>query len=106
MSIFTPGPWNFEMRDGVHVIFAGDESGERPAPAVIMDGSKEEREANAHLIAAAPDMYAEAEYGDEKVGPWLSAALDDDNACEEFKTAIRKWLEMNANALAKARGEK
>lgn len=55
----TPGPWHVEAR-GVNltVIFAGSAKGTRASPCLIMDGDESEREANARLIAAAPDLLA------------------------------------------------
>jgi len=32
-------------------------------------------------------------YEERELGEWLSAALDDPKACEEFKEAIRAWFE-------------
>jgi hypothetical protein len=31
--------------------------------------------------------------GNEKLGPWMSAALEDPNVCEEMKADIRAWFE-------------
>lgn len=35
------------------------------------------------------DEMAEA---NKNLAPWLSAALEDDNACDEFKSAVRWWF--------------
>lgn len=32
---------------------------------------------------------------EHKLGFWLSAALDEPNACDEFKTDIRNWFEQH-----------
>jgi hypothetical protein len=29
----------------------------------------------------------------QRIGKWLSAALEDEHACDEFKTDIRAWFE-------------
>jgi len=29
---------------------------------------------------------------DDKLGAWLSAALDDENASHEFKAAVQEWF--------------
>lgn len=52
----TPGPWRDEGRGmKMQVVFAGESSGVAPraAPAMIMDGTDNERNANAAFIAAA-----------------------------------------------------
>lgn len=61
--------------------------------------------ANARLIAAAPDLLADAILASNEIAPWLSAALDDDNVCAEFKVAINRWLKSNHAAIEKATGE-
>ena len=30
---------------------------------------------------------------EEKIGSWLSAALDDDSVCDEMKADIRAWMD-------------
>ena len=35
-----------------------------------------------------------------KVGPWLSAALEDRKVCEEMKADIRSWMAATSEALA------
>jgi hypothetical protein len=57
----TPGPWCAEGRDAnLIVVFVGepDPNVDRNAVCAIMDGHAKEREANARLIAAAPDLLA------------------------------------------------
>lgn len=44
------------------------------------------------------DLY----YASEELGPWMSAALDDEHSCEQFKAAIQYFLQ----ALGSARGSK
>jgi hypothetical protein len=57
MSTHTPGPWTLSD-DG----FVYDESGERVADPHVAMQDIDEREANAHLIAAAPDLLAALEH--------------------------------------------
>ena len=88
---FTPGPWTFEGR----TIYALEEAGWRRGEPVMrnrFDCSVQgpfcpdaEKQANAHLIAAAPDLYDALDY-----------LLNDDthDAREQARAA-----------LAKARGE-
>lgn len=52
---------------------------------------------NLRLIAAAPNLL-EASL---KLGDWMSAALEDQNVCEQMKSDINAWFE----AIAKATGE-
>jgi hypothetical protein len=95
---FTPGPWivdksfnaDIQAPDGLDIATCCAEILNRHT-----DG--EEGIANAHLIAAAPDMYAALEkavsdYGNNG-GPW--------NVPSEPGT----WIEMAQSALSKARGE-
>ncbi|QYW02180.1 hypothetical protein CPT_Sonora_079 [Stenotrophomonas phage Sonora] len=44
----------------------------------------------------ARNLRAEMSPADAKIGSWLSAALDDPNACEAFKEDIRAWLDERA----------
>ena len=85
---FTPGPWTaYKFSSDWWVGNASDDSG----PMLRVGSWYDEREANANLIAAAPDLYA---------------------ACAEFVRKVesgaarstRSYEQMLA-ALAKARGE-
>lgn len=52
---WTPGPWIVEGRGpNMKVIFAGLTPGNRLSPCFLAD---DDQEANAHLIAAAPELY-------------------------------------------------
>ena len=94
---WTPGPWRAVMGSR-HVVdvFAGD----RDVVSVYGGGvGFEYRDANAHLIAAAPDLYAALET--------LSALNDDSGPFggEIYQDRVdRAWSAARA-ALAKARGE-
>ena len=55
----TPGPWVAEGRGAnLTVVFAGSTPGSRPGVCAVADGTEKEREANARLIAAAPELLA------------------------------------------------
>ena len=88
---FTPGPW----------LFSSYKSG---TSVIVIDGKEFDvatvnypnRDANAHLIAAAPDLYeALEELHAEQNGPPL----------EKYKTSWEKAIRKTEAALAKARGE-
>jgi hypothetical protein len=88
---FTPGPW---VADGV-IVYA--DVGIQPHIADL-SGYTDQPEANAHLIAAAPELYAAlekavADYG-KPGGPW------------NIPSEPGAWINMAQKALAKARGEK
>ena len=62
----TPGPWTVQNMDGTHyyvaslsttMVYQGKATPKRVAMTVFVDGETEE--ANANLIAAAPDMLKE-----------------------------------------------
>ena len=103
--MFTKGPWHKqELKNGIGIML-----GEPPSPekryipivlAVIpgeIGGYEEERQANADVIAAAPDLYEAlkhlVEYID-KEGP----------AAKEWK-AITEWCEKGEQAILKAEGK-
>lgn len=108
MSKFTKGPWEKGVdgngRDGY--IYCDDSLGS--AVAIVYGKelqyslfSKEEKIANANLIAAAPDMYEAADY---------SADVDLLTAKEFIakwgeKPDVEKATQLCVQALAKARGE-
>ncbi len=59
----TPGPWGLcdDRKDGVSVITSGGDDGRSIAFIELVDVSEPELEANARLIAAAPDLLAALE---------------------------------------------
>lgn len=92
---FTPGPWRTERPDpdcNWLSVIIGDC---KPIAEVTYDGLEA---SNAHLIAAAPELYQALEkavnYYGRTGGPW--------NVPSETGT----WLAMAQAALQKARGEK
>ncbi len=102
---FTPGPWRFEAhRDPQH--FYGNVVGSyglnaqgieqiRTITCQTTYGEPAEREANAHLIAAAPDLYRVL----TEVRDWIRYELEagTPNATVKLRSVIA--------ALTKARGE-
>jgi hypothetical protein len=92
---FTPGPWDaLPKADYVHVAGKG-----HVAKITNPWNNRAEREANAHLIAAAPELYAALEEISQGAGAFNRDPLKHaENVIEEAKaTALA--------ALAKARGE-
>lgn len=94
---FTPGPWEAVSFNGNSLVVTELIVNEKEAIA-LLGTCGEKEQANAHLIAAAPDMYealeaAVSEYG-KPGGPW--------NVPSEPGT----WIDKARAALAKARGEK
>lgn len=106
---FTPGPWLAEMErrpnGGPIEFFLGPERAEKPGEIweTIIEGTLwktygGDEAADAHLIAAAPDMYAAL----EALVPLLAKDVRGSGP-EMMKYAIA--LEAMYAALAKARGE-
>jgi len=56
MSKSTPGPWIIEEEDGLYIV----QDAAREMDPIYVDQQNDEREANARLIAAAPDLLAAA----------------------------------------------
>lgn len=89
---FTPGPWAI---DGLSLVHVADAS--RGGQRVTVADVRHNREANAHLIAAAPELY-------EALGAFVSAAnlsVFDKGA----DAALANAFDLAERALAKARGE-
>lgn len=110
---FTPGPWKLEKwqtgalyvgygrpdRDGIDGIItdwpdAGDYTPECQA----------QMEANARLIAAAPELYEEAEFLVGRLRS-LESELGDDDTAREYYGHVVPSIARLASILAKARGE-
>ena len=99
----TPGPWRVDpdlrqdMEWNNHIYGADDMA---VCFMAHSDGKDDERDqANAHLIAAAPDGYALA----ESIVRWYENAGDSDPD-QESPGSIKLWRQAKA-FLAKARGE-
>ena len=94
-AMFTPGPWTVGGKFGTRVLVGENVLSDMwniPGP-----GGVDEGKANAHLIAAAPDMYealeaAILEYG-KPGGPW------------NVPSSPGTWIDKAKAAIVKARGE-
>jgi hypothetical protein len=90
MSKHTPGPWNWEKHWEEHTlgfdVFHGDDSSNERDRFV----ARTDNQANARLIAAAPDLLVAAE---------LAAGLVDPRLPEGIQETLER-------AITKARGEK
>ena len=99
----TPGPWHAEKHVSMgQELFAVFSEGVHKAPDGIFlgtAGTQPESQANARLIAAAPDGYALA----ESIVRWYENAGDSDPD-QESPGSIKLWRQAKA-FLAKARGE-
>jgi hypothetical protein len=85
---FTPGPWEYKQTSGYDY---GSTTYWLPGICTNVD-----KEANAHLIAAAPDLYAACE----------QLLMDEDSISERTDlVSTCESLEKIKAALAKARGE-
>jgi hypothetical protein len=99
---FTPGPW-LVSRDGRNVGHFGDDMIALTANTAIGGASINEQQANAHLIAAAPDLY----HGINALLGLLTLVANRDDMPEAARDALTKSHRIDeANAaLKKARGE-
>ena len=88
---FTPGPWEYHSGVGPTFVIEAATAGQFARVSRWTQGNRAEAEANARLIAAAPDLY-EA----------LQAFIDAGDGHDDFTD---EWPAARA-ALAKARGEK
>jgi hypothetical protein len=91
MSQHTPAPWKALIEDDEIRVVEDDNLPGYSVIATIDDNR--EGEANAHLIAAAPEMY-EA----------LKAALADEEAYERGERVISAWKSIALAAIAKSEG--
>lgn len=114
---FTPGPWEHLTETSLtgdypfikaHRIKIGQETLTIGSHTIDWDGS-EEMEANAKLIAAAPDMYEILNlYEEWEADLILDSQAWQDNYPRFTKRLYDKWMEIQAKrnaVLAKARGE-
>ena len=96
MDKHTPGPWTAYKSTSYL-----DETPSWIVPGVAHCGDGELSEANARLIAAAPDMLAALERVWEAYSPQYVSAMADD--CE--RTALDDAFDTVRSVIAKARGE-
>ena len=87
MNANTPGPW----RVGIDPAVVWQENGAETMIAVLKEGADVEREANARLIAAAPDLVSSLRLAlntlGAKGGP---SAAERDMAMASARIALRK----------------
>lgn len=101
---FTPGPWHKDERSDIYVRDSeGDYIAETYAPMPKRKRAKGENEANAHLIAAAPELYEAL----EKAAEVFRAYQSHHEANRHTDKAERNkfYAEQIEAALTKARGE-
>lgn len=104
---YTPGPWKVERRSNYpnpDMIALLEESPDRALRVVTVDGTHDaaaRREANARLIAAAPDLLAAAEAVSDAVGDATESGWDP-HLVQDVMNAVGRHLRP---AIAKARGE-
>lgn len=95
---WTPGPWTISTENDVCTQIDGEYH------AVCTDqfcyAPEVEREANAHLIAAAPDLYEALEQARDTILELINARNSEAEGSDE------DWVGGINAALAKARGEK
>ena len=92
---FTRGPW---VRVGDTLVGLNDE------PVARMHEETRKRKANAHLIAAAPELYSDAEFLCARVRELENDLAADETARNYYGHVIPALARMES-ALAKARGE-
>jgi hypothetical protein len=96
--VFTPGPWEAKLFH-VHVEGKGIVCNV-PNPW----NDEAERQANARLIAAAPDLYGQLESGQTDLD-LLRRAIEENDPKAELLIRVTDLWKRNEASLAKARGE-
>lgn len=98
---FTPGPWrvHLDKRNGTVCAIIEDKSGDCVARTVYRF-HRGERNANGHLITAAPEMYALLDKCESCIRHLLYETVDDP-VFDEAENTIREIQEL----LKKARGD-
>ncbi len=115
MNKHTPGPWNYHISDYGLDIFGEDRhvAGESWYPRVFSEGTpeREEKEANARLIAATPELLGELESVTQQLTDLLAAITDMDIQNRFIDDSVNMMREgrialLSARAaIAKAKGE-
>ena len=93
----TPAPWHFKklaMHDGGHVVMFTDQNGQRTHR---LDCAGEFKEADARLIAAAPQLLEALQTTAANLRSWKAA---NGGGIKTFDS----WLEVVEEAIAKAEG--
>jgi hypothetical protein len=111
MTQFTKGPWVKEVsKSRIDILTNGGWDKGQPWIASVfvnhVDVSQEAGEANAHLIAAAPDMYEALEQAQKVLAMFIEPnAIQQTTVINAYAKAIEAEYKAR-KALAKARGEK
>ena len=104
MSKHTPGPW-FAVADKGQTIIRTSRSSAAFSPLAIVKGDKrdtlKDQEANARLIAAAPDLLEAAQLALQIAESWIHDQLDGTSSID----GALLHLDPVRAAIARARGE-
>jgi hypothetical protein len=103
----TPGPWEALLTDSeTHAVVSPMSDDTRPwFTAIIQCADEAVEDANAHLIASAPELYEDGEFLCARIRE-LEGDLDDDSdAARQFFGHVIPALARMESALRKARGE-
>jgi hypothetical protein len=95
---WTPGPWELGPAIDSRKVFSGDSVIAEAWPTTI---NMDEAQANARLIAAAPDLLHNLEVVTERLTAWMTISDPDDVTDDD-----RQALVDSRNAIAQATGEK
>ena len=108
MSKHTPGPWKFSGTAGLETVRTEESRHFVAWPTVTRDGQRmpsDEVEANARLIAAAPEMLAALEVARETIKTWHEIGGPEDTAGSAWRSYQRSPEMVAINdAIAKATG--
>lgn len=99
----TPGPWSVTW-NGPYAFVENLELDVEIFGAAAEGRTREEAQANAHLSAAAPDLYTEGEFLCERLREF-EHVVDSETSYREFCGHIAPALARLEAALALARGE-
>lgn len=105
MAEHTPGPWRYSGLANVYAYYVHHLLHSRVVacvPADELEGGEEERQANAHLIAAAPELKAAGALALNQLSYALQRASFEEN--NVATTAIGIAMSKLRAALAKAEG--
>lgn len=108
-AAFTKGPWDFgwHQPSGDFTLHYGTD--EHVGPSLLEGGlvlaDDKENEANAHLIAAAPELYAMGEFLCERIRELEHSLTDDSSAARDYYGHVLPATARLEMTLARARGE-
>ncbi len=93
MSKHTPGPWNYRVSDHGLDVYGQERhvAGESWYPRVFPEGTpeREEKEANARLVAAGPELLDALEIAEETLEGFYGR-YDENETMTTIRAAIRK----------------